>query len=333
MNTTLNSRSNNVAKTGLVDNFISKAKDKMNKMDNNNLRIYLIIMVPVLFFVIYLLYKYNFTSRSTTVIANMGYKSNIALAPIPQCYQVDITQQFKLCDYYINSSFMTPCVGNQHYDYVALDMITEVIQSGARYIQIPICESDVSIQALPVVGTAVYGQRVITSLNTLEIKAVLKSIRATAFKINNKQINYPLIIHLVLNTTNSFTLGVLADNISEVLSDILVDVSRYQKTPIFLEKLCNLLGKIVIFATPEYSGTRLEPYIVPINKLFEIYHFGDLGELSMPNNDIYKNSYNQKLSSKQQTQSNLNFKAKYPTIDYVAKNADTIPAIIPTITA
>ena len=320
----------------LVDNIITKVKEKSSK----DLKIYLAVAIPIIILLIYLIYKYNFIARSTNVISSLDYTSTVTsnITLLPQCYKLDIKEQYKLCDYYISSSFMTPCVGNQHYDYVSNDMITSVIQSGARYIQIPICQSDVTYKAIPVVATAEYGQQVITSLNTLELTSVLKTIRANAFKVNNKSTNYPLIIHLVLNTINPYTLGIVADTIQEVLSDVLVNVSnktsgpvfldKYKKFPIFLEKLCNLHGKIIIFATPEYMNTKLEPYIIPTSKLFELYHFSELGALSMPNDSIFTNSYNQKLSSKQQTVTNIKFKENYPSLDYIIKNSDTIGATI-----
>ena len=139
----------------------------------------------------------------------MNYKKQLENKPLLQCYQQDVKYQFKLCDYYISSSFMTPCVGNQHYDYVSNDMIHEVIQSGARYIQIPICEADVGMKALPVVATAEYGQNLITSLNTLEIQVYLKQYVVMLLNLNNKSTNYPLIIHLILNTTKNLHLMLL----------------------------------------------------------------------------------------------------------------------------
>jgi hypothetical protein len=283
--------------------------------------------LPLIIILIYALYKYNFSSRNSNIISNMNYKEKQKHEPLLQCYQQDLKYQFKLCDYYFSSSYMTPCIGNQHYDYVSNDMIAEVLQSGARYIQIPICESDVTLQALPVVGTTQYGQRIITSINTLDIPSVLKTIRGNAFKLNNKTINYPLIIHLILNTTNSYTLSVLADNIQEILSDLLINVSAYIKTPIFLEKLCNLLGKIIIIATPEYKGSKLEPYIVPTSNLFDIYHYSELADLNLPSNSIYKTSYNNKLSGKQQAKSTLNFHNKYQSkgINYIVNNLCILP--------
>jgi len=313
-------KSNTNSDDSIVDNLVVGIKNKLS----SNLKYWLVIVLPVLVFLFYILYTYNLGSRSKYVISTMDYKKKLENKPLLQCYQQDVKYQFKLCDYYISSSYMTPCVGNQHYDYISNDMIGEVIQSGARYIQLPICEADVGSQALPVVATAEYGQRIITSLNTLDIQSVFKTIRGNAFKLNNKSVNYPLIIHLILNTTNSFTLSVLADNIQEIFGDLLVDVTKYKDFPIFLEKLCNLLGKIIIIATPEYYGTKLEPYIVPTDKLFNIYHFSELTEINLPTDTLYNNSYNKKLSTKEQTKSNLKFKEKYPNIDYIVKNANTI---------
>ena len=254
----------------------------------------------------------------------MDYKDKLENKPLLQCYQQDVKYQFKLCDYYISSSFMTPCVGNQHYDYISTDMIIEVLQSGARYIQIPICENDITEKALPVVATAEYGQQLITSLNVLDIAMVFKTIRNNAFKLNNTKVNYPLIIHLILNTKKQFTLDVVADNIQEIFGDVLVEKSNYTTHSVFLEKLCNLLDKIIIIATPEYLGTKMENFIIPTTKLFNIYHFGELAQLNLPSDTIFENSYNKKLSMKEQTRSYKLFKEKYPSLEYVKENSDSI---------
>jgi hypothetical protein len=309
----------------VMDNLISKVKNNTSR----DMQLYLLVMVPIVIILVYLLYKYNISNRIIEKTSKMNYKDKLTLKPLQQCFQIDPKYQYKLCDYYISSSFMTPCVGNQHYDYVSEEMVKTVIQSGARYIQIPICESDVTLQALPVVATAEYGQRIITSLNTIDLRVVLKTIRGNAFKQDKKDINYPLFVHLVLHTKNPYTLKATADNIQEVLSDVLVDPTKYNEKPIFLEKLCNLLGKIVLFATPEYIGTHLEKYIVPTNKLFQIYHFGELGGLSIPTDSIFTNDYNKRLSTKEQEASNKRFSEKYPSLEYIIENADTIgPTIL-----
>lgn len=306
------------------DSNINKIAVKIKNHLSSNLKYWVFIVLPVLIILLYLLYQYNLGSRSRYVISKMDYKDKLENKPLLQCYQQDVKYQFKLCDYYISSSFMTPCVGNQHYDYISTDMIIEVLQSGARYIQIPICENDITEKALPVVATAEYGQQLITSLNVLDIAMVFKTIRNNAFKLNNTKVNYPLIIHLILNTKKQFTLDVVADNIQEIFGDVLVEKSNYTTHSVFLEKLCNLLDKIIIIATPEYLGTKMENFIIPTTKLFNIYHFGELAQLNLPSDTIFENSYNKKLSMKEQTRSYKLFKEKYPSLEYVKENSDSI---------
>lgn len=308
--------------------YLTDIKNKIKNKLSSNLRAYLLFAIPIIILLCYFIYKYNFNSRKSQALSNMDYKKSLKLEKLPNCYEVDQSMQYKLCDYYISSSYMTPCVGNQHYDYLSTDMISEVIQSGARYIQLPICEADISPQAIPVIATAQYGQKVITSLNTLDVKATLNIIRTNAFKLNNKSTNYPFIIHLLLNTNNAYTLGELGTNIRETIGDLLLDVPTYQKYPIFLEKLCKLLGKVIIFATPEYQGTKLEPYITPTKNMFETYHYSELNPLALPTNIAYTNTYNNKLSSKQQDKSNQIFKQKFPSLDYIIQNSDSIGASI-----
>jgi hypothetical protein len=323
--------------------YLTDIKNRIKNKLSSNLRAYLLFAIPIIILLCYFIYKYKFNSRTLQALSSMDYKKSLQLEKLPNCYELDPSMQYKLCDYYISSSYMTPCVGNQHYDYLSMDIITEVLQSGARYIQIPICEADISPQAIPVIATAQYGQKIITSLNTLDVRATFNIIRSNAFKLNNKAINYPLIIHLILNTNNAYTLAQLGLVIKDTIADLLVDVSKYQQYPIFLEKLCNLLNKIIIFATPEYQGTQLEPFIVPTKNMFETYHYSELNTISLPTNAAYTNAaytnaaytnaaytndYNNKLSSKQQELANQKFKQKYPSLDYVIKNSDSIGATI-----
>jgi hypothetical protein len=311
-----------------ASNYLDNLKVQIKNNLSSNLKTYLMVAIPILVIIIYIGFKYNFNARNVSSIVAMSYPTQIAPTNLQNCSSLDISMQYKLCDYYISSSYMTPCVGNQHYDYVSVDIITQVLQSGARYIQIPICESDVGPNAIPVVGTTQYGQRVVTSLNTLDAQQVFNVIRANAFLLNNAKINYPLIIHLILNTTNPYTISVLADYIRLTLADKLCNVSKYVKFPIPLEKLCNLLGQIILVATPEYVGTKLEPYIVPFSSLYQSYYYGELAAQTLPTGSAYTNTYNNRLSTKQQTRSNATFKAKYPSLDYVINNSSSIGSAI-----
>lgn len=295
-----------------------------------NLKIYMAIATPIIILMIYFIYKYNFKTRTNDVIVNMNYSKELKLQQLQPCSQLDKSLQYKLCDYYIATSYMSPCVGNQHYDYVSIDMIKEVLQSGARYIDLPICESSVLPDSIPVVATAQYGQRIITSLNTLDIRETFNAIRSNAFLINKNKINYPLFIHLTLNTMNINTMNILADVIKETMNDIILQpTEKYNTLPIGLEKLCNLLGKIIFFASPEYmQSPKLKQFITPNNLLFETYHYSQLSQISLPDNQLFNTLYNNKLSSKEQNTSQLIFKNKYPSIEFILQNKETIGKII-----
>uniref|UniRef100_A0A6C0HN26 phosphoinositide phospholipase C n=1 Tax=viral metagenome TaxID=1070528 RepID=A0A6C0HN26_9ZZZZ len=338
--------------------------------NNNNLKYYLIIITPVLIFLLYLLFKYSFSQRTATQITLLDYHQKIKPVNLPQCADLDHIYRFTLCDYYISASYMTPCVGNLHYDYISLDMIKTVLISGARYIQIPICTDSVSAQANPIIATAVYGTQLITSLNTLSVIDVLTTIYSYAFvnpsiynssstiDVSNDTINYPLIVHLILNTNNTYTLNQLSNNIKQLLGNVLVSPEKYITTPIWFEQVCKLLNKIIIIATPEYLGSQLEDIIVPTTSLFQTFYQGDIAKFTKPSTatsatltgqylsgngaitppttkpnttlpDAYYHTYLKRLSEKQQTKNAVIFNTKYPSFDaIISEDLDTIGTTI-----
>lgn len=319
-------------------------KNTINKTltDNPNLKIYTIIVTPIIIFLIYLLYKYSFTTRNNKIVKSISYSSQLQLKQLPSCIDIDPKFRYKLCDYYISSSYMTPCIANQHYDYVSIDMIQKVLNSGARYIQIPICSESPDYQANPVVATAVYGTQVITSFNTLNITDVLKTIKSYAFYVDsnintsdNTDINYPLIIHFILNTTNIYTLNLLSSAIKNVMLDVLVPNSKYKEFPIFLEQVCSLLNKIIIIATPEYKNSNLKDIVIPTDNLFQMMYYNDVNSFSISNTtpnttslNQRQHTYNNLLSENAQRKNNKIFNSKYPSLQYIIDNANTIGSTI-----
>jgi hypothetical protein len=338
-----------------LQNIKNTVTNKLN--ENGGLKIYLIIVIPILVFLLFLFFKYTFNQRNTSKIKSLSYASKLQLKNLPSCTDIDQIYRYKLCDYYISSSYMTPCIGNLHYDYVSLDMIKTVILSGARYIQIPICTESVNFQSKPVVATAIYGKQAITSLNTLDVVDVLNTIKSYCFVRDisspsydddqDDNINYPLIVHFFLNTTNTFTLNMLANSIKNTIGNIIVKASDYQKFPIFLEQVCKLLNKVILIATPEYKNTKLEDVIIPTSTLFETFYYGDIGRFSSgiatpittssnnirssipittssENSGYATHSYLNRLSEKQQTDNIAVFNEKYSSLQYVVDNLDTV---------
>ena len=264
-----------------------------------------IALCMLLIVLIIILYYYTFKAASNTSLADVDYKKDLKLQKLPTCNEIDEKFRYYLCDYYIASSFNTVSLGNLHFGYVNKDMVKQTLLSGARYIQIPICSANINNYAEPVVATAERGKSLITSLNTIDLKEVLAIIKSYAFKyiensenIDNiskknlqdtndvyRNINYPLIIHLQINTYNIAVLNKAQQYIVEMIGPLLVDASKYHSKPIGIEKLCKLLNKIILFATPGYEQSELKKIVVPNIVLFNRLNQSSLAEKRVTEED------------------------------------------------
>ena len=249
------------------------------------------VLVVFLIILVIILYKYTFQRSNKEILQETVYHKKIDLQPLPPCSQLEPTFQYRLCDYYIASSFNTFSIGQQHFDYVSNDMLKRVLLSGARYIQIPVCSSHMGETAEPVIGTAEKGKNNITSFNTESIREALIIIRDFAFKkvknridpisgnisndINYDVLNYPLFIHLQIHTHNVDVLNLLYKSINELIGDYLLPNETYQNYPISLEKLCHILNRIIIVSTPGYENSLLDNIVIPTNHLFQTKTKGD----------------------------------------------------------
>lgn len=250
-------------------------------------QIIFVCLVVLLILLVIILYKHTFSKFNKDTITKINYSDKLKLEPLPPCSKIPKDLQYRLCDYYIASSFNTPNLGNQQLDYVSSDMIAKALTSGARFIQLPICAYSVDQETYPVIAQSQHGKQHITSLNTISTRDALNTIRDFAFKyIDNRanknfnsdtitvesynKINYPLIIQLKLHTNNDYVLNILYQDIKDILGPYLVDSNTYRNYPIHLEKLCMLLNKIIIISTPGYETNKLSSIIVPTtNNLFQ----------------------------------------------------------------
>jgi hypothetical protein len=251
---------------------------RVNKFINEDFNgIILASLVVLLVVLVIYLYNRTFTKLNQAKQTQITYHQNLELQKLPKCERLQPELQHRLCDYYIAASYNTPAIGKQSVDYVSTDMVRRVLLNGARYIQIPIAADGVSYDSAPVVGTA--EGNVITSLNTLPLREVLVAIRDAAFKFMAPEstdserpvlrtINYPLILHLKIHTNNDGVLDQTADDIREILGEMLLDRKPYMSRLITFEPLCSLLNRIILISTPGYEASRLNELVIPIPKQF-----------------------------------------------------------------
>ena len=180
----------------------------------SSISIFVILLITCLF----ALFEYTFNKQNLNKIKSLPFDRDETKHFENMPYCIDITdplEQYLLVDYYIASSFNTPLIGNQKNDYLSLQMLSKVLDAGARYIELEICKSDISDGAPPVVAM---GDKVgdwIISANSLNAKQVFNMVSRKAFSFTSGKVNYPLIIYLKINTKDTVTLNSLSSIIKD----------------------------------------------------------------------------------------------------------------------
>ena len=305
-----------------INQQINNAQNQIKKvagMFDDTTKLYMSVLLPILLIAIFLLFRNLFSKKNMRKMEELEYEKKLELKNLPTCDMGDERLNHKLVDYYIASSYMTPCIGDQHYDYVSKDMVLTALKSGARLIQLPICQQEVYYESPPVIGTAEKGKAMITSLNYLSVLDVFKDIMSIAFKHKHEKINYPLFIQLELRTTNQYTLDRVAEHLVTIFGDLLLKPDKYYKFPLGLEKLCNILNKVIIICNDKYQDSKLRNIVVPTTHLFQTLHHEDIAQFNIKQDKFYKNEYHLRLSEVQQEKSDDLFKEMYPDLETIIK--------------
>lgn len=308
---------NNV--TNNIKNTIQNLNSKLS--DGNYVVIVILLITLVVLFILF--FQYTFEKRNLLVTKKLDYEDKINLQPILSCGEItDPLENYILADYYIASSYNTYLIGNQKYDYVSVDIIKTVLESGARYIELEICKDNISENSNPVIATGDKTGDWINSLNILALKETIKIIRNFAFIFRKKHINYPLFINLKLNTNDKTILNTTYNIIHNELKQYILDPIKYHKFPISLERLCNLNNKIIFFAEGEWFDTELAKIVVPTHQFMQKIHYKEINKFSP--SPYKRHSYTNSLSQRTEKGSLKLFEKKYPTLDSVKDKLNTI---------
>jgi hypothetical protein len=185
-----------------------------------------------------------------------------------QSMKPNLIKDYKLCDFYVSSSYNSALSGTQLIDYVSTDMVKKVLQTGVRYLEFQVFGDKYGMNAEPIVSSGFRKGEWKMTLNTLYLEDVFKTIRDHAFRVfdgTDGSPNYldPLFISLDLkNNFNYFVTNKIQKLFSKYLIEYLLDPSyNYQAKNIGLEPLKNLMGKIVIFASDGFQGSTLEEIV------------------------------------------------------------------------
>ena len=312
-------KSSNTTNTLKPINMKNSIKSTVLKMkEKQNLFFLLGILIILLTFVFF---TYTFDEMNKN--KNKEFKKTLMNKNIerkyermPLCSQIiDSRENYRLNDYFINSSFNSALIGNQINDYVSLDFLMSVINAGARYIELQINGSNNKEFPEPVIGSGNIMGRWSDSLNTIDLSSALKKIRQYAFS-NNK--NYPLIIYLEFNNESNYLLKRTGELLNSYLDNYILENRKYKSIPITLEKMCNLEKKIVILSSISSDllvKTPLESIIIPPMGYIRRIYYKDANNLMNLSGDIEKT-----LSIKQQEQDEEIFNENFPSIQEMISN-------------
>ena len=181
----------------------------------------------------------------------------------------------RLGDFYVASSYNASHCGYQMYDYTSDKIVLAVLQSGARYLEFNVFNSEFGDKAYPVVSMGYKQGEWKMMVNDTPLETIFETIANNAFSISSGSIgvnnpNDPLFIGLNLNTnsnlnclnlvafliTKYFGKRLLGSEYSFQNNDAIADITMIQ-----LAGNSSNGGSVVIFASDGFQGTGLEELI------------------------------------------------------------------------
>lgn len=275
MKDSLNNLKNN-PNTQKILNRIDQDKEKLLYF----FKTYPLVILSVIFIVIFVYVYFKFFFNRINRFMNRMSEYKVDLLPFTEIKGVgDRTKNYKLCDFYVASSYKSYLPCTNYYDYASIQSITECIKYGARYIDLDIMCKDFSSCAEPVVcnGDEVGNWQY---TNALDLNEVLTAITKTAFSASSvKNPTDPLFINFNFKTWgNKITIDKAAKIIKKSLIHRLLSKKysfqgRFANTNIALTSIRSFEGKIIIISTGDISDTKMDELT---NMHSKVYNFRDL---------------------------------------------------------
>ena len=175
----------------------------------------------------------------------------------------------RLGDMFVASAYNAAHVGYQMYDYTSEDVVLSVLQSGARYIEFNIFNSEFGINAYPVVSMGYKTGEWKMMVTDTPLETILQIISTNAFTISDGEngVNNPedpLFIGLNLNTNSNLScLNLISLLILKNFKGrFLPSNYTFQNNGNIVElKLIDLMSKVVFLSSDGYQGSGLEEII------------------------------------------------------------------------
>jgi len=214
-----------------------------------------VIIVLIIYF------KYIFRRVPRALSSLVDYSKKMNLIPI-SANSVIMKGNFKLCDFYIASSYKSYLPKNQYWDYSSVDAIEKVIRAGARYVELDVFPSGFCLNSEPVVfngdevGLYNYTTR-------LYFEKCMKRISDWAFNAQLSNNTDPFFICININCdSNKRLLQKIAKIIHKNFDNRLLGPNyNWRKSNLALTPIKELQSKIVIISNSNWEGSAMEEYV------------------------------------------------------------------------
>jgi hypothetical protein len=175
----------------------------------------------------------------------------------------------RIGDYYVASAYNAAHIGYQMFDYTSEKMVLAVLQSGARYLEFNIYNSEFGKKAYPVVSMGYKKGEWKMMITDTPLETIFDIIAKNAFKISEgtegvPNPDDPIFIGLNLNTNSNIDcLNLIAFLITKYFANRLLtnEYSFQNSDKIGDIKMMQLMGKVAIFASDGFQGSGLEELV------------------------------------------------------------------------
>ena len=192
----------------------------------------------------------------------------------------------KLRNFYVASAYRPYVCGLHKFDYVSLEVFSEVLRCGPRFVELEIFNSGYGKDVEPVVSVGEEKGEWKYMLNSINLKAFLKEIAKVAFNLKDLKVyKDPFILYLNLKTNRNIRcLNKIHKYIYEILGEYLLDSKYTYNSPNAESSDINdilireCMGKVLIFSSSGFENTNLE----------EVVNYSTASNYTLKNN---KNQY------------------------------------------
>tara|TARA_B100001758_G_scaffold245847_1_gene259699 strand:+ start:480 stop:1535 length:1056 start_codon:yes stop_codon:yes gene_type:complete len=223
------------------------------------------IVFVMLFTTLHFWYQWSHDVRVPKILKSIDfYPEYVNIEPLKSLKDyLKNPKKYKLCDWYICSSYKPYLPGYSYDDYCSSKAIEILLRSGVRYLELEVF-TDNSINNEPIVTVGTEKGNWHNTLNNLSFKECCEIIRNIAFSgsiITNS--DDPLFLYLNIKVNNNTkTLDKIADILYKTFDDKLLGKKySYHRKNVSIEPIYKLMKKIVIISNNIYEKCKLSELI------------------------------------------------------------------------